>query len=41
MDEGELAVAEWLTREQVVLQPDSLSLSNEMMSLFKEGNEPI
>lgn len=41
MDEGELAVAEWLTREQVVLQPDSLSLTNEMMSLFKEGNEPI
>lgn len=40
-DEGELAVAEWVRREDVVLQPDDLSLTNEMMTLFKEGREPV
>ncbi len=40
-DESELAVAEWKRREEVVLQPDQLSLTNEMMTLFKEGREPI
>ena len=40
-DEEELAVAEWVAREDVVLQPDNLSLTNEMMTLFKEGREPI
>ena len=39
-DEGELAVAEWVRRENVVLQPDNLSLTNEMMTMFKEGKEP-
>ncbi len=36
-DESELAVAEWCTRDEVVLQPDQLSLTNEMMTRFKEG----
>ena len=40
-DEQELAVAEWTKREDVVLQPDQFSLTNEMMTLFKEGREPI
>ena len=40
-DEGELAVAEWVRRENVVLQPDNLSLTNEMMTMFKEGREPV
>jgi NAD+ diphosphatase len=40
-DEEELAVAEWVARDDVVLQPDNLSLTNEMMTLFKEGREPV
>ena len=36
-DEEELSVAEWKTREEVELQPDDLSLTNEMMKKFKEG----
>lgn len=39
-DEGELAVAQWMYRDEVVLQPDDLSLTNEMMTVFKEGREP-
>lgn len=40
-DESELSVAQWMRREEVVLQPDQLSLTNEMMTLFKEGREPL
>ena len=40
-DEGELSVAEWVRRENVVRQPDDFSLTNEMMTLFKEGREPV
>ena len=40
-DEQELAVAQWVRREDVVLQPDDFSLTNEMMTLFKEGREPV
>lgn len=36
-DESELAVAEWLTRDKVVLQPDQFSLTNEIMTQFKNG----
>ena len=36
-DEEELSVAEWKSREEVILQPDDLSLTNEMMTMFKEG----
>ncbi len=37
MDEGELKIAEWRAREDVILQPDEYSLTNEMMKMFKEG----
>lgn len=40
MDEIELSVAEWKRREEVVLQDDNMSLTNEMMTLFKEAREP-
>ena len=38
MDENELKSARFLRREEIELQPDSLSLTNEMMKMFKEGN---
>ncbi len=37
MDAGELKTALWCSPEEVVLQPDDYSLTNEMMRLFKEG----
>lgn len=37
MDEGELKYAEWVKREDIELQPNNLSLTNEMMRMFKEG----
>ena len=37
MDSSELKYAEWVTREDIVLQPLDYSLTNEMMRLFKEG----
>ncbi|WP_022933432.1 NAD(+) diphosphatase [Treponema bryantii] len=37
MDEGELKYAEWVSREEVELQPNDYSLTNEMMKLFKSG----
>lgn len=37
MDENELKYAEWVKREDIVLQPNNLSLTNEMMRMFKEG----
>ena len=40
MDEGELSVAQWVRREDVILQPDQMSLTNEMMTIFKNGEEP-
>ena len=39
MDEGELKYAEWVKREDIELQPNNLSLTNEMMRMFKEGKE--
>ena len=39
MDENELKYAQWVKREDIVLQPNNLSLTNEMMRLFKEGKE--
>ena len=38
MDEDELKYAEWVKREDIVLQPNNLSLTNEMMKVFKEVN---
>ncbi|MGN0241098.1 MAG: NAD(+) diphosphatase [Candidatus Weimeria sp.] len=40
MEEDELSVAEWCDRDQVIGQPDDMSLTNEMMMLFRDGREP-
>lgn len=37
MDEGELALAEWMKREDVPDYEEDLSLTHEMMRVFKEG----
>ena len=37
MDESELKYAEWVSRENIVLQPNDLSLTNEMMMHFKNN----
>ncbi len=37
MDESELRYAQWVKREEIELQPNNLSLTNEMMRAFKEG----
>ena len=37
MDEGELKYAEWVGREEIELQPNDYSLTNEMMKMFKSG----
>ena len=39
MDEKELKYAEWVKREDIILQPKPYSLTNEMMLRFKEGKE--
>lgn len=39
MDSEELKYAEWVKREDIVLQPGSFSLTNEMMKRFKDGYE--
>ena len=39
MDANELKYAEWVKREDIELQPNNLSLTNEMMRMFKEGKE--
>ncbi len=38
MDKNELKYAEWVPREEIVLQPNDLSLTNEMMKQFKQKN---
>ena len=37
MDAGELKIAKWATADEIELQPDDFSLTNEMMMNFKEG----
>ncbi len=37
MDENELKYAQWVKREDIILQPGEFSLTNEMMKMFKEG----
>lgn len=37
MDENELRYAQWVPREEIVLQEDNLSLTNEMMRVFREN----
>ena len=39
MDENELRYAQWVKREDIVLQPNNLSLTNEMMMMFRDGKE--
>lgn len=39
MDADELKFAQWVTRDEVILQPDDFSLTNEMMKRFKDGDE--
>lgn len=38
MDPEELKYAQWVQREEIELQPDNFSLTNEMMTMFKNGN---
>ena len=40
MDTGELRYEAWVPREEIILQPQDYSLTNEMMRMFKEGKEP-
>ena len=40
-DKSELKLAEWKSREEVELQPDDFSLTNEMMLKFKQGKEHL
>lgn len=40
LDENELAVAEWHTRENFPAEDDGISLTREMMRVFAEGKEP-
>ena len=40
-DNNELKYAEWVRREDIILQPDNLSLTNEMMMMFKNGLQPV
>ena len=39
MDQNELKYAEWVRREKILLQPNDLSLTNDMMKYFK-GTDP-
>ncbi len=38
MDAGELCCAQWVSREEIVLQPEEFSLTNEMMMMFQNGS---
>ena len=40
MDTGELRYEAWVPREEIILQPQDYSLTNEMMRMFKERKEP-
>lgn len=40
LDRSELKLAEWKKREDIELQPDDFSLTNEMMLRFMQGREP-
>lgn len=37
MDKSELKYAEWIGRDEIILQPQDISLTNEMMKLFRSG----
>lgn len=38
--DGELASAIWMDRSEIKGQPDDMSLTNEMMMVFRDGKEP-
>ena len=40
LDRNELKTAAWTRREEITGQPDDLSLTNEMMMVFRAGKEP-
>lgn len=37
LDESELSCAQWVKREDIIGQPDDLSLTSEMMKVFRDG----
>ena len=37
LDENELALAQWFEREEIPVEPDDISLTNEMMMTFRDG----
>ena len=37
MDQEELSVAEWFQRDEIPVEPEDLSLTNEMIIHFKQG----
>ena len=39
MDTGELRYAEWVSRNEIELQPSDYSLTNEMMRMFRDGKQ--
>ena len=39
LDETELAMAEWFEREDIPVNPNRSSLTNEMIMVFKNGGE--
>lgn len=39
MDKNELKYAEWVKREDIVLQPNNISLTNEMMMMFRDNRK--
>ena len=38
MNPDELKYAEWVRREDIILQPNDLSLTNDMMKHFRQGD---
>lgn len=40
LDQTELALAQWHTRDAMPVEDDGISLTREMMRVFAEGNEP-
>lgn len=40
MDPSELSIAKWVAREHILAKPDEISLTNEMMLIFKNGGSP-
>ncbi len=38
LDKNELSMAQWFEREEIPVEPDDVSLTNEMITAFKNGN---